>query len=143
MPRLESLSHYVEPQVAIVPGSKSTGAITAVAVDGSKGYDRVCHAISLGAFGTGAVFDAEIVESASSGGTYTLIASSGMVAVTAAAANKVVLIDVPVNGAKPYQKVRSTASTAAIGVSAVALCYNGTRPLGTTVEDAAQSVFVS
>ena len=142
MPKLTNLSYYVNPQTAVVPGTKSTGAITATVVDASGGFDRVLHVIELGSFGTSAGFDAEITESATSGGSYTLIASSGITAVTAADANKVVLIDVPVNNAKPFQKIRSTASTAAIGVSAVALCYSGSRLLGTTVGDAAQSVTV-
>lgn len=143
MPKIEKLSYLVNPQVSIVPGSKSTGAITPTVVDASGGYDRVCHVIQLGAFGTNAGFDAEITESATSGGSYTLIASSGMTAVTGSAANKIVLIDVPVNNAKPFQKVRSTANTAAIGVSCVAIAYNGTRPLGKAVDDAAQDVFVA
>ena len=141
MAYLKQLSRLVEPQVAVVPGSKSTGAITAVAVDG-QGFDRIQHVIALGSYGTGASFDAEITESATSGGSYTLIATSGLTPVTAANANKVVLIDVPVNGAKPFQKIRATASTAAIGMSAVALCYRGSGVKPTTAEDAAQSIFV-
>lgn len=143
MPKFEKLSYYVNPQTGVVPGTKSTGAITAVAVDASGGYDRVLHIIELGAFGTSASFDAEITESASSGGSYTLITSSGMTAVTGSAANKVVLIDVPVNNAKPFQKVRATATTQTVGVSAVALCYNGTRRLGSTIDDATQDIFVA
>jgi hypothetical protein len=142
MPRFEKITYYVEPQVSVVPGSKNAGAITATAVDGNT-FDRVCHVIQLGSFGTSAGFDAEITESASSGGSYTMITSSGMSLVTGSAANKVILIDVPVNGAKPFQKIRSTATTAAVGVSVVALCYNGTRSLGDTQEDVAQAVFVS
>lgn len=141
MPKFEKLSYYVNPQMAVVPGSKTNG-ITAVAVDASGGYDRVLFVIPLGSFGTSAGFDAEITESATSGGTYTLIASSGMALVTASAANKVILIDVPVNSSKPFLKIRSTATTAAVGMGAVALCYNGTRPLGTAMEDVAQSVEV-
>jgi hypothetical protein len=143
MPKFEKLSYYVAPAVSVVPGTKSTGAITATAVNASGGFDRVLHVIQLGAFATSAQFDAEIVESATSGGTYTMITSSGMTAVTAAAANKIVLIDVPVNNAKPFQKVRSTATTQTVGVSVVAIRYNGTRPLGTTISDANQDIYVA
>lgn len=144
MPKLEKLSYYVNPQVSVIPGSKSTGAITPSVVDASGGYDRVVHVIALGAFGTSAGFDAEVTESATSGGTYTLIASSGMTLVTSAAgANKLFLLDVPVNPSKPYQKLRSTATTAAVGMSAVAICYNGTRALGKAMEDVQQEVFVA
>lgn len=142
MPKIEKLSYYVNPQVSVVPGTKSTGAISATVVDASGGYDRVAHIIQLGAFGSGAGFDAEVVESATSGGTYTLVTGSGMAAVTASAANKLVILDVPVNNAKPFQKVRSTASTQTVGVSVVAIAYNGTRNLGKTLDDAAQEIFV-
>jgi hypothetical protein len=142
MAYLKNLSRLIEAQMSVVPGSKSTGAVTATAVDG-QGFDRVQHVIALGSFGTSAGFDAEITESATSGGSYTLIASSGMTAVTGSAANKVILIDVPVNSAKPYQKIRSTANTAAIGMSAVALCYNGSGTKPTTAEDVAQTVYVA
>lgn len=142
MPKLERLDYYVEPQMSVVPGSKSAGAITPVAVDASGGYDRVRHTIALGAFGTSAGFDAEVTESASSGGTYTLITGSGITLATAAKANKLIVIDVPVNSAKPYQKLRATATTAAVGMSAIADCYNGTRSLGSTNEDVAEEVIV-
>lgn len=142
MPKIEKLTYLVNPQVAVVPGSKSTGAITPTVVDLTGGYDRAAHFIQVGSFGTNASFDAEITECATSGGTYTIIAGSGMTAITASAANKVVVIDVPVNTSKPYQKVRATATTAAINVSALAVGYNGTRNLGKTVDDAAQEIFV-
>ena len=142
MPKLEKLSDYVNAQSSIVPGSKSTGAVTAVAVDGSGGFDRCRHVIHIGAVGTSGGFDAEVTESATSGGSYTLIASSGMTAVTAAAANTLIILDVPVSNTKPFQKVRSTVSTAAIGLCAVAELYNGTRPLGTAQGDVTQEVVV-
>lgn len=143
MPKFERLSYYVNPQLAIAPASLATAAATAVAVDASGGFDRVCHIINVGTITTtGGSFDAEITESATSGGSYTLIASSGMVAVTNANQNKVILIDVPVNNAKPYQKIRAT-SVKTVLASAVAICYNGTRPLGTSMGDVVEEVFVA
>jgi hypothetical protein len=137
-----NLTQRVEPQTSVVPGTKSTGAVTATAVD-AQGFDRVLHVIELGAFGASASFDAEITESASSGGTYTLITGSGMTAATGAKANKVILIDVPVNSAKPFQKVRSTATTQTVGVSVVALLYGGSGTKPTTIEDSAETIFVA
>lgn len=142
MPKIEKLSHYVKPQVAIAPGSKSVGAVTAVVVDASSGYDRAQFVISLGAFGTNAQFDAEVTESPSSGGTYTLISSSGITAVTAAAANKLIIVDVPVNSAKPYLKLRGTVATAAVDIGAVCNAYNGSRSLGSAMEDVQEEVVV-
>jgi hypothetical protein len=142
MAYLKNLGRVVESQVAVVPGTKSTGAITAVAVDGN-GFDRIRYAVQLGAYGASASFDAEITESATSGGSYTLITGSGMTAATAAKANTIILIDVPVNGAKPYQKIRATATTQTVGMSAVALCYGGSGTKPTTEEDSAESIFVA
>ena len=141
MAYLKNIQRLVEAQTSVVPGTKSTGAITPVAVD-AQGFDRALHVIELGAFGTSASFDAEITESATSGGAYTLIATSGMVAATAAKANKVILIDVPVNSAKPFQKIRATATTQTVGMSAVALLYGGSGTKPTTVEDSAETIFV-
>ena len=141
MPKLEKLSYYVNPQVAVVPVSAGTGAITPVAVDASAGFDRAQFILALGAFGTNGGVDCEITESATAGGTYTLISSSGMTAVTAAAANTLVIIDVPVNTAKPYLKLRGTVSTAAVALSAVCNVYNGTRNLGTALGDVTEEVF--
>ena len=142
MPKIEKLSYLVNPQMGIVPASVTTGAVTAVAVDASGGFDRVCHIITVGAFTTGGTFDAEITQCDTSGGTYTLIASSGMVALTAASASKVILIDVPVSGSKPYQKIRATVAKTVL-VGAVSICYNGTRPLGTAMSDVVEEVFVA
>jgi hypothetical protein len=138
MAYLKNLGRVVESQVAVVPGTKSTGAITAVAVDGN-GFDRIRYAVQLGAYGASASFDAEITESATSGGSYTLITGSGMTAATAAKANTIILIDVPVNGAK----IRATATTQTVGMSAVALCYGGSGTKPTTEEDSAESIFVA
>ena len=142
MPKFEKLSYFVNPQASIVPASVGAGAATAVVVDASGGFDRVQHVVALGAFGTGAGFDSEVVESATSGGTYTLIAGSGITAVTSTAANKLVIMDVPVNPLKPFQKLRATASTAAVVVSAIANCYNGSRSLGSAMGDVQQEVVV-
>jgi hypothetical protein len=142
MAYLKNLGRVVEVQQAVVPATKSTGALTPVAVD-AQGFDRVRYVVELGAFGTSASFDAEITESATSGGSYTLITGSGMTAATGAKASKVILIDVPVNSAKPYQKVRATATTQTVGVSAVALCYGGSGTKPTTEEDSAESIFVA
>ena len=140
MPKLEKLSYYVNPQVAIVPGSKSTGAVTAVAVDANS-FDRVQYVISVGAIGAGGVFDASVTEGTTASATYTAIATSGMVAITAADANALIIIDVPVSSGSPFQKLLSTVATAAIGICAVANCYNGTRPLGTALGDVTEEVY--
>jgi hypothetical protein len=52
---------------------------------------------------------------------------------------------VPVNSAKPFQKIRATASTAgtvSIAVSATAMLYRGSGTKPTTAEDVAQAVYV-
>ena len=142
MPRLEKLSYFVNSQVGIIPVVANTGAIAAEAVDLSGGFDRCQHVVILGAFGTAAEFDMSITESETSGGTYVVITDSGVTQVTASAANKMFIVDVPVNNAKPYQKILSTAFTSTVGVAAVAGGYNGTRRLGTVLPDIEEEIKV-
>ena len=143
MPKIEKLSYVAEPQLAVTPASVSAGAVTPVAVDASGGFDRAQFIVVLGAFGTNAGFDCEITESATSGGAYTLITGSGITAVTAAKSGKLIIVDVPVNGSKPFLKLRGTVGTAAVVMSAICQTYNGTRRLSDTVlEDVAEEVVV-
>ena len=146
MPKLEKLSYFVDPQIAALPAEYSAGAVTAVAVDASGGFDRVQHVVSVGAYETSAGFDVEITESATSGGSYTLITGSGATALVGTAAtstfSKIIILDVPVNNAKPFQKIRGTATTAAVSVCAIANCYNGSRSLGTSMADVQEEVVV-
>jgi hypothetical protein len=147
MATLGHLSRLVEPQVAVIPGKYGTGGLIAsaiVAVDG-QGFDRVCHNILTGTMAAGAGFDAEITESATAAGSYTLIANSGMAAIVGSTgAKKIIMIDVPVNSAKPFQKIRATASTTGttlVSLSAIALCYGGSGTKPTTAEDVKEEVY--
>jgi len=144
MPRIEKLSDYIKPVKSVASAIPSSAAVTVVAVDASGGFDRVCHILQLGAFGATGTFDAEVTESATSGGTYTLIASSGISALVSTGAGKTVIIDVPVNNSKPFQKIRATAGVSTVAVGGVALMYNGSRVLPTAdAATVAENVFVA
>ena len=135
MPKLEHLEEYVKFVAAFRPAGWTTGAITAIAVDASGGFDRVCYIIPVGDITTvGGSIDTEVTESATSGGAYTLITGSGITAITQANENTVIVVDVPVNVAKPFQKLRTTA-VKTVEAAAVAILYNGngTRPVTQTV----------
>ena len=121
-------------------GATGTGAIwTPVAVDLSGGYDRAMIIVSRGgltATNIEGMITASVWESASSAGTYTIISgslgTSGSLLGTAPSNdNTALLIDVPVNGAKPFLKVYGTAAytagTAEPQVAALVLGYRGTK----------------
>lgn len=142
MPRIENLSDYVSTQVSVPAVAASGAAFTATVIDASGGFDRVRHVISVGVIVAGGGFDAEVTESATSGGTYTLIASSGATAITTTATTKLIVIDVPVNSAKPFQKLRATSTTATVTIAAIAEMYNGSRVLPTADASTVQKVTV-
>ena len=142
--RIERLTDYVKPVKSVAALVPSSTAITATAVDASAGFDRVCHIIQLGAFGATSTFDAEVLESAATGGTYTKITGADMTGLVSGGAGKTVIIDVPVNSAKPFQKLRGTAGVSTVGLAAIALMYNGSRTLPTDDDSAvAENVFVA
>jgi len=142
--RIERLTDYIKPVKSVAALVPSSTAITATAVDASGGFDRVCHIIQLGAFGATSTFDAEVLESAETGGTYTKITGADMTALVSTGAGKTVIIDVPVNSAKPFQKLRGTAGVSTVGLAAIALMYNGSRILPTDdASTVAENVFVA
>ncbi len=127
---MEELFAYVKPVMSVAPLSGSDAAITATAVDG-RGYSRCAHVLLVGAVGTDAGLSCSVTESASSSGTYAQQSTTAaLTAIGTSGAAKVYLLDVPINSAKPYQKLYGTAGTAAILHGAVALLYgqNGVRP---------------
>lgn len=120
---MEELFAYVKPVMSVAPLSGSDAAITATAVDG-RGYSRCAHVLLVGAVGTDAGLSCSVTESASSSGTYAQQSTTAaLTAIGTSGAAKVYLLDVPINSAKPYQKLYGTAGTAAILHGAVALLY--------------------
>jgi hypothetical protein len=125
------MSHKLLSDVLVTPAVAASaggvGTMTAIEVDG-RGYDRVLYIIDLGVATGGGLFDGKIQEAATSGGGLTDISGSALTQVTKAAGdNKVELIDVPVNPAKPFQKILAVTTTAAFPNAVVALCYKGSR----------------
>lgn len=126
---MEHLNSYISTVQAIPAKSHGAGALSVSTVDASGGYDRARFVISLGAFGSGGGIKAEVTQSATSGGTYTLIASSACDQLVSTSANKVIIIDVPVSGSKPYLKLRGTAYTAAVLAGGICDLYKGSRAM--------------
>ena len=113
-------------------GSTGTGAIwaTQIVIDAST-YDRVLFCCSRGAEvgGTKGEFSASVYSSATSGGSYTLIAGSLGTSGTDKT-NTALLLEILVPAAQPFLKIYGTATTsgtAAIPVVAVAQLYKGSR----------------
>jgi len=123
MPRIENLSDYVKSVKSIAPMSLSSAAATTTAV-ACAGFARARHVIIVGVFGAGSTFDADITEAATAGATYTAISGSAIVEITAADAGGIIVIDVPVNNSKPFQKLRATATSSTVLVSSVCDLYN-------------------
>ena len=142
--RIERLTDYVKTVKSVAAAIPSSAAITATAVDASGGFDRARHVIQLGAFGATSTFDAEVLESAATGGTYTKITGADMTVLASTGAGKTIIIDVPVNSAKPFQKLRGTAGVSTVALAATCDLYNGSRTLPTADDSAvAENVFVA
>lgn len=135
---MEHLNSYISTVPAIAAKSHATGAMTNTAVTAIGGYDRARFVVILGAFGTAAEANFSVTQCATSNGAYTLIAGSATDQLVTTAANKVVVIDVPVSGSKPYLKLKGTAYTQTVLAGAICDLYKGSRalpPLTTALAD--------
>lgn len=142
--RIEKLTDYIKPVKSVAAAIPSSTAIIATAVDASAGFDRVCHVIQLGAFGAISTFDAEVLQCATAGGTFTKITGADMTGLVSTGAGKTIIIDVPVNSSYPFQKLRGTAGVSTVAVAAIAMMYNGSRTLPTAdASTVAENVFVA
>jgi hypothetical protein len=110
---------------SVNPVSSAT-TLTGVEID-CRGFDRVCHIITIGAMTATGTFDYKVQEAAAAGMSGASdIAGAALTQVEAAAGgSKVYAIDVPVNPAKPFQKAVAACGTAASVVGAVAVLYEG------------------
>jgi len=141
--KIERLTDYVSTRKSVAAAIPSSAAITATAVD-AQGFDRARHVIQLGAFGATSTFDAEVLESATTGGTYTKISGADMTGLVSTGAGKAVIIDVTVNSAKPFQKLRGTAGVSTVALAAICDLYNGSRTLPADDDTSiAENVFVA
>lgn len=120
---MEELFAYVKPVMSIAPISGSDAAIVATAVDG-RGYGRCAHIFLVGAVGTDGGVSCSVTECITADGTFAQQSTTAALTdIGTAGAAKVYLLDVPINSAKPYQKLYGTAGTAAVLHGAVALLY--------------------
>jgi hypothetical protein len=123
------MAHQFLSNVKVVPAVEAwdgaIGNITPVEVDG-RGFDRAAYLIQLGTAGAGGKLNAKIQEAATAGGALTDITGAALAEVTKAAGDgKVEVIDVPINPAKPYQKVTGATAAGAFPNAVVCVLYRG------------------
>jgi hypothetical protein len=125
---MEEFARYFNIVNAIVPIVGTTGhATTATAVDG-RGYGRAAFIVQLGSRPAEAILEMQAAEAATSTGATSVITGSKLTNVTSAGASKIYCIDVPVNSAKPFLKLRGTSGTAGHQlVSAICVLYRGNK----------------
>jgi hypothetical protein len=103
----------------------SATALTEVEID-CRGFDRVCHIITVGAMTATGTLDYKVTEAASTGGEATDITGAALTQVLAeSGGSKVYAIDVPVNPAKPFQIAVAAHGTANVTSGAIAILYEG------------------
>ena len=126
---MENASSYIKVAQSLSPLSVASGGATETAVD-CRGFSRVCHILNVGTMGgaTAAVYSS-VWECATSGGTYTYITGTKTTIANSAGASEPYLMEVPVNVAKPYQKMITTAGTSWSEVSGVALLFGGSNTM--------------
>lgn len=132
---MHDLLAHAKVVVAVAPTAGSPGTMTATAVDGS-GFRRVHYTLLLGAMTSTSDVNAKVTECATSGGSYDDITSAALTEIADTGGGAVYTIDVPVNGAKPFQKVVVVVAHAASvnGVIAHLLEYYHGKPTQTAGE---------
>lgn len=118
----------------------SDTALTEIEID-CRGFDRICHIITVGAMVANSTLDYKVQEAAATGmADATDIAGAELTTVLAAdGASKVYAIDVPVNPAKPFQKAVAAHGVANVTSGAIAILYEGS---GTFPKTAASQVII-
>lgn len=129
---MEILGAYISTVSAL--GAKacttaSSGAIAGTEVNASGGYDRARFVVALGEFATGAQIAFEVQQAATTSGTFATISGTATGTLASTNANKLIVIDVPVSGSKPFIKLKGTAYTATVYAGAICDLYRGSRAL--------------
>ena len=129
------MTHLLSQDILVkVAGGIGSGTASWVPVEvDASGYSKVLFSAGRGAEAgaTKGQFSTSVYDSATTGGTYALIASSEGTSGTAYT-NTAVLTEVLVDPTKPFLKMYGTSSTTGtslIPIVAVALLYRGTRTL--------------
>ena len=136
---MRSISPGFQVAKALAAHIGTAGTMTATAVNAS-GYDRVLYVVQTGAATATATLDCKMSESATTGGTYANVAASALTQVADTGGGQMHTIDVPVNAAKPFQKLVLVTGTAAFVNAAVAILYGGNHQVPT--QGATQAIVV-
>ena len=131
----ESITSYVDINQTLAPLSYAAGGVTEEVLDCS-GASRALHIINLGTMehNVATTVTASIWESATSGGTYSLI-SGTLTTMATTGTGEAYAIDVPVNKDKVYQKCISTANDGWCVFATVGLAYAGSGSFPKTSEN--------
>lgn len=116
------LGDKIKQVLACVPSAGAATAMTAVVVDGT-GYNRALYTLATGAQATGGTMTLKITESDASGGSYADITSAALANLGASSGSKVYTLDIPVNPAKPFQKIAGTIGTDTIANAIICTLY--------------------
>lgn len=126
---METLTSYVKVAQSLSPLSVASGGATETAVD-CRGFSRACHVLNVGTMGgASAAVYASVWECATADGTYTVISGTKTTVANSAGASEPYIIEVPVNVAKPYQKMITTAGAAWSELGGIALLFGGSNLL--------------
>lgn len=127
---VKRLNSIVKVASAVVPSAGAAQAMTPVEVN-CTGYDRVMYVLYTGAAAAGATIAFKIQDAATSGGALADLSGAASAGLTKAAnENKIHIYDVPVNSARPYQKVTGEVGTDTFANSVVAVLYKANAGAG-------------
>lgn len=133
-----SITSYVKFAQGVIAQSAASGATTGRIIN-CQGFDRACHVFDLGILPSTGSARWSVWESATSGGTYTVISGTLISTIASIGGTAAYCVDVPVNVAKPYQKSLTTLATPA-GFGSVVVLYSGSRLLPPSQEKTATVV---
>ena len=136
----KGLTSYVKVIQSLPPLSYASGGVTEEAI-ACSGFSRAQHIINLGTMehNTATSVTASVWESATSGGTYTII-SGTLTTMATTGTSESYVIDAPVSSTKVYQKCITTANDGWCCVGEVAVLYGGSRLNPPTSENTATVV---
>lgn len=109
----------------VVPTAGAAAGMTETEVDGT-GFSRVAWVLFTGAAATGATIDFKIQSATSTGGSFADVTDAAFTQILAASgANKIFVIDMPVDPTRPFMIPVGVVGTDTFANSAMAILYRG------------------
>lgn len=137
---MAKIGSYLKVQQAMSPISAASGGLAEKAYLDCTGFDRHAVVVNVGTFEySTASVNASIWESATSGGTYTVISGS-LTTISSTGRGEATYIDVPVSSSKVYQKLIASGANGYTTVGAISILYDGSSKYPKTQENTATVV---